>query len=136
MLNVESRKYFNRAFILSGSAFDYFALSEVNHLERMREFSKIDDKAKVVEYLKTADSKLLADIGSINSFGKTLIPPWAPTIESPMTPGAFLTKTLDAIYESDNAPVLDVMFSFTSQVNTSDYVQTAGIFMNKYKNIK
>lgn len=117
MLNEESRKYFNRAFLLSGSAFDYFALSELNHFERMQKFSNINDKNQLLEYLKTADSKMLADIDSISSFGKTLIPPWAPTIESPMTKGAFLTKTLEEIYKSDRAPVLDTWFSFTSQVN-------------------
>lgn len=116
MLNEDSRKYFNRAFLLSGSAFDFFALSESDHFERIQEFAKIFDREQLIEFLKIANSTDLANLHTLSSFGKTLISPWAPTIENPKTVGAFLTKPLKEIYQSNNAPVMDTMFSFTSQV--------------------
>lgn len=96
---------------------NFFALSQANHLKRMKEFANITDETKLIEYLKTANSSILADFLTLNTFDKTLIPPWAPTIENPSTNGAFITKTPDEIYSSNSAPVLDAMFSFTSQVS-------------------
>ncbi|XP_055312128.1 esterase B1-like [Sitodiplosis mosellana] len=115
MLNEESRKYFNRAFAQSSSSLNYYALQKQNHLERMQNFSNIQDKQQLVEYLKAADSAELAKLLKQNEYGKILIDLlWAPTIESPETKGAFITKTPEEIYKSDKAPVMDAMFSFTS----------------------
>ena len=117
MLNEESRKYFNRAFAISGSSLNYYPLYEPNHLERMQNFSNIQDKQKLVEYLKTADSATLANAHRTNDLGQFLLETcWVPTIENPEIKGAFMTKTPEEIYKSDKAPVMDVMFSFASQV--------------------
>lgn len=45
-----------------------------------------------------------------------LHPVWVPTIEPTCAKDAFLTKTLDEIYSSDDAPRLDTLFSFTPYV--------------------
>lgn len=116
MLNEESRKCFNRAFLLSGSAFNYYALSENNHLKRIQEYAGIRNQEQLVEYLKTVDGNALAISMMWNHNGMVFNIPWVPTIESPGTPGAFLTKTPAEIYESKDAPVLDTMFSFNSKV--------------------
>lgn len=116
MLNEESRKYFNRAFISSSSAFSYYGYADGNHFKQMQECSKTDDEEKLIEFLKTADIKTLIECQSHN-FESSVIVPWAPTIENAGTIGAFKTKTPDEIYNSDNAPVMDAMFSFNSEVH-------------------
>lgn len=117
MLNEESKKYFNRAILLSSTALNYYALHEPNHLESLQQISKIRDEHKLVEYLKTTNSFTLATIQATNDFGKILLKtPWAPTIESPTTKGAFITKHPEEIYKSEKAPVIDTIFGFTSQV--------------------
>lgn len=117
MLNEESRKYFNRAFALSSTSFNFYTLFEPNHLKRLQECSEIDDKKMLIEYLQTADSDILAKCASTNDLGKLLLAaPWVPTIENASTKGAFITKTPEEIYNSDKAPVLDTMFTFTSDV--------------------
>lgn len=116
MLNEESRKYFNRAFLSSCTALSFYALSETSHLQRMKDFSKIDDEAKLVEYLKTKNSETLA-----NSF-LGMVRLWVPTIENPNTVNAFITETPEEIYNSNKAPVMDAMFSFNSKVNCSEWI--------------
>lgn len=117
MLNEESRKYFNRALAMSSTAFNYYALFEPNHLKRMQDYTKVEDNAKLIEYLKNADSKTLANCYQTGNLELILLDsPWVPTIESPSTKGAFITKTPEEIYNSDAAPVMDTMFSFNSQV--------------------
>lgn len=116
MLNEESRKYFNRAYLGSSSVLSHYTLSEVDHLQRMKEFSKIDDKDKLIEYLKTTSSDVLSTCHPFSMNGESLSVPWVPTIENPNTVGAFITKTPEDIYNSDRAPVMDAMLSFTSKV--------------------
>lgn len=119
VLNLESRKYFNRAYLASGVALDYFALHEPDHLGRLYEFSKTQDKKQLIKYLKSTDSQILAECYSTLDFGNVLVSlPWVPTIESPLTKGAFLTKTPEEILNSNEAPVMDILFSFTSEVFT------------------
>lgn len=119
MLNEESRKYFSRAFLSSGTAFSYFALSRANHLERMQQFSKINDNNELIEYLKSADEKVLAECRQFMGFEKLLGSAWTPTIESADTNGAFITKRPEEMYKSGSGTAMDVLFSFTSRVNTS-----------------
>lgn len=73
MLNEESRKYFNRAFTLSSTALNYYVLHEPNHLERMQNFSQIQDKQKLIDYLKTADGADIVKIQTTNDFGQLLL---------------------------------------------------------------
>lgn len=120
VLNEESRKYFNRAFLSSSSAFNYYTLNETNHLQRMKEFSKIYDERHLIEYLKTVDSDILSKCHQYGiPDGRDLSVPWAPTIEDPDTVGAFITQSPQDIYNSEKAPVMDVMFSFNSKVSKS-----------------
>lgn len=115
MLNEESRKYFNRAFISSSSAFSYYGYADGNHFKQIQKCSESVGKEKLIEFLKTADIKALVECQSY-TFESSVIVPWAPTIENASTIGAFKTKTPDEMYNSDNAPVMDAMFSFNSQV--------------------
>lgn len=113
MLNKESRKYFTRAFCLSGTAFNTFYNMEVNdHLQLAKKCFRIYDTEKLIEYLRTASLSSLIECNILDTDFKG----WLPTIEASNVPGAFLTKTPDEIYNSDEAPVLDAMFSVTSQV--------------------
>lgn len=123
MLNNESRKYFNRAFLMSSTALNYYALSDENHLERMKKFANIQDEKQLVEYLKKTKNIALSQIESNADFGVLLDFRWGPTVESAETEAAFITKTAKEIYESDDAPAMDTMFSFTSQVFKSNAVQ-------------
>lgn len=117
MLNKESRKYFNRAFLSSSSGFSNYAFANSgNHLDQMKMCLEIHDKRKLIEFLKTVDSNDLEECQTL-SFKNTTAVPWAPTIENSETIGAFKTETPIEIYNSDNPPVIDALFSFNSQVN-------------------
>lgn len=115
MLNEESRKYFNRAYLMSSSAFSFYAFSKANHVDKVKECSGIADNNRLIEYLKTAESSALSKCYRLE---KEFITTWIPTVEPPETVGAFLTKTPDEIYDSDEAPTIDALFSFTFQVNS------------------
>lgn len=117
MLNQISRKYFNRAFLSSGTALSFHHFAEANHLQRMMEYSKIDDKDQLIEYLKVADSDFLSRCYPVVIDSQTYYLPWVPTIESPEIDGAFITTTPEQIYNSNEAPIMDVMFSFNSKVS-------------------
>lgn len=122
MLNEESRSYFTRAYTSSGSAYSYFALREGNHRKKLQECFQINDLANLLEYLRATDSDILVECYFQMDWGKTIRPNWVPTIEEPGTPGAIITQSLDEIYNSDKAPVMDTMFSFNSQVFTRNCV--------------
>lgn len=116
MLNEESRKYFNRAFVISNSAFSGLALSSKNHVQHIQECSQFKQIDDLVKYVKTSDFATLRTCYA-TKFPGELFTYWTPTIEIPTAVGAFMTKTPDEILNSDKAPVLDAMFSFASQVN-------------------
>lgn len=134
MLNEESRKYFNRAFISSSSAFSYYAFANANHLDQMKSCSEIRSKEKLIQFLKTVDSKELDGCQTF-SFTNVSAVPWGPTIENSETIGAFKTMTPNETYNSDNPPVMDTLFSFNSQV-TVEMLTLAKqiIFMNTHRN--
>lgn len=115
MLNEESRKYFTRALVMSGSVYSYFALTEGNHREKMKNCAHTDD---VIEYLRDSDSRDIIQCHYADDWGKTLKPEWVPTIEAPGTLKSFITESPDVIWKSDTAPVLDALFSFTNEVGT------------------
>lgn len=117
MLNKESRSYFNRAFAASGTAITTNALTKVNHVQQVQECSKIVEMDKLIEYLKTENSNTLIKCPQFeNPVNLNTI--WAPVVESIDTKGAFLTKTPREIYSDpdEGVPIMDTMFSFTSQV--------------------
>lgn len=111
MLNRESRKYFRRAFLASGTSLNpSYRLNDGDHLQLLQRCTQIDDVDRLIEYLKTANDSRIARC----NFSNRGI--WSPTIECSNAPKAFLTKTPDEIYVSEkNAPILDTMFSFNSQ---------------------
>lgn len=115
MLNRDSRKYFNRIFAISGSAFSRWALRQANHVRELQEFSKISEINHLVEYLKSEYASNLTKIYPYKNFDE-LRPTWVPTIESPNIIDAFMTKTPLELYQSDEVPIMDTMFSFTAQV--------------------
>lgn len=115
MLNSGSRKYFNRVYASSGSAFSAYALRKANHLRLIQECFKIKEMSSLVDYLKTANASTLNQCYRLEFPGE-MLPTWVPTIERVGTKGAFFEKTPDEIYSSSEAPIMDTMFSFTSQV--------------------
>lgn len=134
MLNEISRKYFKRAFAMSGSIFSYFALTEGNHVNRIKECSNINNHDSLMEFLKTSASEILTQCHFTRDWGKTLKPEWTPTIEIPSAKNAFLTQSPDEIYNSAKAPVLDTLFSFTSQVLSNIFKRKFQfIFINQFK---
>lgn len=114
MLNPESRRYFNRAFALSGSGLGAYAIWKTSQLEQIRECSKIYQKAKLIEYLKTENSTVLLQCQALKANRFRSI--WIPTIENPRVVGAFMTKMPEETYKSNEAPAMDTMLSMTSQV--------------------
>lgn len=116
MLNEISRKYFTRAYPISGSAYSSYALLKENHVHKIQNCSQIHDMDKLIEYIRTTDADVLRHCYSYKFPGE-LHPVWVPTIESPNTVGAFMTKTPDEMYSLGMAPAMDTMFSFASQVN-------------------
>lgn len=110
MLNHESRKYFNRVFSMSGTAFYCYPLSliEDNNIESMQNCTKITNIEKLAKHLA------ITDIGNLLEYNSECEIVWAPTIESINAPNSFLTKSVEEIYNSTDAPVMDAMFSFDS----------------------
>lgn len=110
MLNKESRKYFHRSFVASGTALNSYRFNDNSNVQLMQNCTKIDDMDKIIEYLKTANG---SSIAMCNFLGRAI---WSPTIECINAPKAFLTKTPEDIYMSEkSAPNVDAMFSFNSQ---------------------
>lgn len=118
MLNIESRKYFQRAFASSSTVFCPYAIKRENHLQLLRNCSHFNDTNAIIEYLKmTQADRISNDCFPLEHFRRIAKPIiWVPTIEKPNTRGAFLTKTPMDIYNSDEAPVMDAMFSFMKDV--------------------
>lgn len=116
MLNTESRKYFNRAFASSGTALNFAVLHRTNHVQLLQKHTEIYDPKKLVEYLKTANEHVLRTFSPFNPKSGSLLTPWVPTVERANISGAFLTKTPEEIYNSNEAPAMDTMFTFNAQV--------------------
>lgn len=114
MLNPESRKYFNRVFMMSSTALAAPAIWKASQLEQIQECSKIHKMTELIKYLKTANSSVLLQCYALQITRFRSI--WLPTIEDPSVFGAFMTKTPEEIYKSNEAPAMDAMFSFTTQV--------------------
>lgn len=109
MLSQQSRKYFKRAFLSSGSAGERL-FREGNNVKEIQECLQINKTGgDLVEYLKTANVSELSNCNYLT---------WIWTIESSEVPGAFISNNPDEIYKSDKAPIMDTMFSFGSQVIT------------------
>ncbi|XP_031635932.1 cholinesterase 2-like [Contarinia nasturtii] len=116
MLNEKSRKYFQRAMSLSSTALNYYSLYEPNHLERVQNCTNIQDKNKLIEYLRKGDAGTIAECGQMMKMEPIRFEsPWVPTIENPKTRGAFITKSPEEIYKSEKAPIMDTLFTFNSQ---------------------
>lgn len=115
MLNCESQKYFTRALCISSSAFCYYALNPAGNLDKIQKCTKIYDRRKLIEYLKTANSSELIKCYPYHTYDYTNIT-WAPKIESPSAPRAFQTKHPEDIYNSCEAPAMDAMFGINNEV--------------------
>lgn len=116
MLNEESRKYFNRALVISNTAFSGTALFKPDHVEHIRTCSKLQKMDHLIEYIKTSNVSTLRECYSYEFITESPAR-WAPTIEIPNAVNAFMTETPDEILNSDKAPVMDAMFSFATQVH-------------------
>lgn len=112
MLNEQSRKYYKRAFAIGGSAL--FAkppsLLRQDNMYLMKDCTKIQDTNKLVKYLETES---LSDI--YNCLRSNNSEFWTPTIERPNAIQPFLTQEPEDIYKSDQKPIMDAMFAFTSE---------------------
>lgn len=115
MLNEESRKYFNRAFMLSSSAYSTYTFRTANHVQHLKDYSKINELNNLVEYLKISNASILTKSYFYDFYGE-IRPIWVPTFESPNTIGAFMTEVPDELYRTGKAAVMDAVFSFTKEV--------------------
>lgn len=115
MLNAESRKYFDRAIVISFSAFNAYELSATNHLSIVQECAKIYDRDNLVEYLQTSNVSTLVQCAPFDKNEPFLLT-WTPTIESVNTTESFLVEKPENIYNSNEAPSIDTMFGFMSTV--------------------
>lgn len=110
MLNEESRRYFNRAYLMSGSA-SRWKVQHFNHTAQLQRCLQINGTASaLIDYMKVVDFTTLAKCSNLT---------WVVFYENPNATNAFITKTPEEIYNSDNPPVMDTMFSITSQVRIS-----------------
>lgn len=118
MLNKESRSYFNRAFLASGSAINTYALTSANHTRHVQNCSKADEMENLIGYLKAENCATLISWPWMDGPNDEWML-WVPSIERSDTKGAFLTKTPEEIYDDfpDEAPIMDTLFSFTAQVH-------------------
>lgn len=117
MLNAKSRDYFTRAFLSSSSAFNNYALRRRNHVKLIQKCTQLNDTNQMIEYLKRTEmAKILYACYPLKSIFDVVRYPWVPTIEMQTTPGAFLTKTPNEIYNSNEAPAMDAMFDFMAEV--------------------
>lgn len=116
MLNEESRKYFKRAIVMSGSVYSYFAFTATNHVKNMEECSLTKRKDQMIEYMQKADVRDLFQCYFRDDWGKTLKPEWVPTIEPKDASNGFLTECPTDIWTSSKAPVVDTLFTMVSQV--------------------
>lgn len=118
MLNAESRKYFNRAFASSGTGSVWFILRKANHVPEIRKCLRTNETNmdKLVAQLKTADRRVL-QMCSLHDFSKSFVLTWVPTVEKANAREPFLTKSPNDIYNSDDAPIMDSLFSFNAEVS-------------------
>lgn len=118
MLNEESRKYFQRAFMISGTALSTATYASsaygANDLQQARQCLQIDDIDRLIEHLKVVNASVIARCFPVQIPGDLSLT-WTPTIESNSTHGAFLTEAPIDIYNSGKAPRMDTMFAFNSR---------------------
>lgn len=108
MLNAESQKYFTRAYSVSGTMSPW-NLRRKSHLPMLYKCLNFNETyVELLNYLKVANSTALAKCNYLK---------WVPSIENPNATKPFLAKTPNEIYNSDEAPVMDAMFTFASQVH-------------------
>lgn len=119
MLNDESRKYFKRAILMSGTSLNYFALSqEDNHTDRMHELARLSGESKIDDIdlekflQKVSPEKILEYTSKLEPFGRILETIWAPIVENNV-PGAFLTELPEQIYAKKNINI-ETLFSSTN----------------------
>lgn len=112
MLNAESRKYFTRVYLVSGtvSPRNLHRDSQLPYVRRCLQFN--GSNAELLDYMKTAPS---ATLSKCHYMDRIL------HIEGPNAIAPFITKTPDEIYDSDEAPVIDAMYTFASQVNSLSF---------------
>lgn len=86
VLNAESRKYFQQILLLSGTAIDFNAVSDINHVDAMYAFAQnisqpAANLSKLIEVLQNAPAKQLLDFTSKPDLKKLAMRDWAPVIE-------------------------------------------------------
>lgn len=112
----------------SGTIFSGTAFNKTTHWQRIPEcFGINDDREQIMEFLKEANSRILSACYPFVYPGQIQMH-WVPTIESQNTTGAFLTQTPEEIFNSKKAPIIDTMFSFTSQVYIRTMVRLRIVF--------
>lgn len=86
VLNAESRKYFQRLFLMSGTAIDLNAISDINHVDEMYAFATnmsqpAENVTQLIEILQNVPAKQLLDFTSKLDLKKLMMRDWAPVIE-------------------------------------------------------
>lgn len=122
MLNKKSRPLVTRAFYASGTGLNpiFYPWRGPSQLQQMKTCFQFSDTAPLIDYLKTANSSALARCKG---------GPWMPAIENKSAPQAFLTEEPENILKSSDAPVIDAVFSFTSQVFQREKERKIRIFI-------
>lgn len=116
MLNPESRKYFQRAFASSGVALIYFVVRKSSHVHTLQECTGIQDPKALLGYLQIADADTLRRCSPDIVKGGSLLNSWVPSVERKNINRPFLTKTPEEIYDANEVPAMDTMFTFNTQV--------------------
>lgn len=86
VLNDESRKYFQQLLLMSGTAIDFNAISNIDHVDEMYAFAKsisqpADNITHLIEILQNAQAQPLLEYTSRMDLKKLVMRDWAPIIE-------------------------------------------------------
>ncbi|KAJ6639602.1 Cholinesterase [Pseudolycoriella hygida] len=104
MLNKQSRDYFKRGMVMSGSVFSYFAFTPADHRQKMTECAHTEDVDQMIEYIQKTDYRDLIQCHYEKDWGKTLKPEWVPTVEIETAVNGFLIEAPEDIWISPKAP--------------------------------
>lgn len=87
-LNDKSKKYFNKAFAMSGTPITYFArMNPGNHTDLINTIAektgtKAQNQSQLMKFLKNVSVKDIIKYSPKANFARTTVFPWGPIIES------------------------------------------------------
>lgn len=105
---------------MSSGCVSAYHLRTDNHLPFLQECLQTNKTGnELIEFLKAASRLELSGCNYMS---------WVVSMESPNAPQPFIWQTPAEIYQSDKAPVMDAMFSVSSQVFSIEHCFPLNLF--------